>query len=190
MSSRKCRYYLAGYCRNGDSCPFIHVNPYDSQPDKRVPTLSPMILRTCRFFLKGYCAYGNGCEFFHPPRGFHEKMKESDNCRHMFSVNIRFGNQSVTESDVQKSETEKVMDTETVNSSPYLQGFSFKQTLESLLQERAKDPETLEDFGYQPEEVYSCEENLSVEELRIYSNEEEEAFSHIPLLPPPQNLCI
>lgn len=105
-------------------------------------------------------------------------------------VNICVGNQSVTESGVQKSETEKVMDTETANSTPYLQDFSFKQTLESLLQENAKDPETLEDFGYQPEEVYSREENLSVEELRTYSNEEENAFSYIPLLPPPRNLCI
>ncbi|VDL60011.1 unnamed protein product [Hymenolepis diminuta] len=174
MSSRKCRYYLAGYCRNGNSCPFIHVNPYDSQPDQRIPTLSPMVLRTCRFYLKGYCAYGDGCEFFHPPRG----------------INICVGNQSVTESGVQKSETEKVMDSETANSTPYLQGFSFKQTLESLFQEKTKDPETLGDFGYQPEEVYSREENLSAEELKIYSNEEEDAFSYIPLLPPPQNLCI
>ncbi|VDO13541.1 unnamed protein product [Rodentolepis nana] len=162
MSSRRCRYYLAGYCRNGFRCPFLHIDPYDSQWTQRVPPRSTMVLRTCRFYRNGHCAFGDGCEFFHPSGGY----------------------------GVQKSEKGEVVDDERPNSPPNLQDFSSNQTHESLLQEKAKDPETLEDFGYQPEEVFSCEENLSVEELEAYFNEGEDAFSHIPLLPPPQNLCL
>nr|CUU99385.1 hypothetical transcript [Hymenolepis microstoma] len=124
MSSRRCRYYLAGYCRNGSRCPFVHVNPHDSQSTERVPTHNSMVLRTCRFYRNGHCGFGDGCAFFHPRGG----------------------------GGVQKSENEKVVVDERSNSTPNLQDFSFKQTLESLLQEKTKDPETLEDFGYQPEE--------------------------------------
>ena len=28
MTSKLCRYFLAGYCREGDNCMFIHAKPF------------------------------------------------------------------------------------------------------------------------------------------------------------------
>eukprot|EP00755_Sulcionema_specki_P021357 Sspe_Gene.74052::Locus_45400_Transcript_1_1_Confidence_1.000_Length_751::g.74052::m.74052 len=43
-----CRYWSSGYCRNGDSCRFLHRRA------------------TCRYWREGRCRYGSNCKFQHP----------------------------------------------------------------------------------------------------------------------------
>ncbi|KAG7225692.1 hypothetical protein INR49_012278 [Caranx melampygus] len=43
-----CKYYNNGRCRDGDSCPYLHV---------------------CKYALKGNCKYGSSCKLNHPRAG-------------------------------------------------------------------------------------------------------------------------
>lgn len=96
-------------------------------------------------------------------------------------------NQPARQSSVNLYHYRKPQDSESTASASLK--FSFKQTLETLLAE-SSEPEKREDFGYQLDEVYSSKENLSPEDLETYSMNGEGAFSLIPLLPPPEDLCL
>src|SRR5882757_6511474 len=74
-----CKFFPQGFCRNGDSCGFIHEQHTrtPAQPtierlsiNPAVPTLphkeakSP---RICTFFMQGSCNKGDKCWYVHPP---------------------------------------------------------------------------------------------------------------------------
>ncbi|KAM7536673.1 hypothetical protein Aperf_G00000080538 [Anoplocephala perfoliata] len=186
MYSQPCRHYLAGYCRNGDNCPFIHSDPYKSHPSrvsyKRDAFWNPAVPRVCRFFLMGSCAYGNGCEFLHP----RQRGSNDHSANHPARQGSAHLSAAPRTANTDLYHYRKPQDSKSTPSAPL--GFSFKQTLEAL--KKSGKLEKLEDFGYQPDEIYSSRENLSSEDLDAYSKEGEGAFSYIPLLPPPEDLCL
>ncbi|CAG0894195.1 unnamed protein product, partial [Darwinula stevensoni] len=53
-ATERCRYFLSGFCREGESCRFLHPIQYEmGNPFKPVPV--------CRYFLQGICAFGANC---------------------------------------------------------------------------------------------------------------------------------
>ena len=62
-----CRFFVSGFCRDGNSCRFDHAMPESSTP---VPTIVAMPGRSrdtrCPFFEKGTCNKGDKCWFVHP----------------------------------------------------------------------------------------------------------------------------
>lgn len=70
--------------------------------------------------------------------------------------------------------------------------FSFRRALNDLQTNEVPKVTSVikpEDLGYAKEEVFTTKENLTMEDLKAYSEEGEEAFKIIPLLPPSEELC-
>ncbi|VDM18419.1 unnamed protein product [Hydatigera taeniaeformis] len=187
MYSAICHHYLAGYCRNGDDCIFIHADPaykprspytYSAPHYERSFLRNFGSPRVCRFYQMGYCAYGAGCEFLHP----------RDKALNTSQQPPRDPN---IQRQVPTSKSDRFHYRKTVDAEPTPTTFSFKKTLESLLLRDTASAAFAkrEDFGYKREEVFSAKENLSDEDLKIYSETGESGFSSIPLLPPPEDLC-
>ena len=83
---RPCKFFAQGFCRNGDSCKFIHEQKIRTQNHfEPVASAFPAIerlntnpaaathlnggtksTRTCMFFLKGSCNRGDKCWYVHP----------------------------------------------------------------------------------------------------------------------------
>jgi len=60
VSAVPCKFYLSGFCKNGDKCPFLHEekNETEDKPKKAIPT-------PCKFFASGTCRKGDKCPFVH-----------------------------------------------------------------------------------------------------------------------------
>ncbi|KAL5106404.1 hypothetical protein TcWFU_008761 [Taenia crassiceps] len=191
MYSAVCRHFLAGYCRNGEDCIFIHANPnYKPRPsynysvpryERNFPR-NPGAPRICRFFQMGYCAYGAGCGFLHP-------RNKALNTPQQLQKGVSTRSPALT-AQPDRFHFRKSIDAESTS----VPTFSFRKTFESLLPRDTGDAGTAvlteqQYFGYKGEEVFSTKENLSVDDLKIYSETGEDGFSFIPLLPPPEELC-
>lgn len=76
-----CKFFAQGFCRNGDSCSFIHESRASTglhlMPSTETPNLKPAAVsdcngeskpaQNCRFFLQGKCSKGKECRYIHPP---------------------------------------------------------------------------------------------------------------------------
>lgn len=58
-----CRYFVSGFCKNGDKCTFVHTNP-PPPPAVSIHNASPPPM-ACRFYLSGFCRKGTACPYLH-----------------------------------------------------------------------------------------------------------------------------
>ena len=61
-STKMCQYFMAGYCRNGSSCPDSHGSGGTLGPSISTGTSGNL----CQYFISGYCREGAACKDLHP----------------------------------------------------------------------------------------------------------------------------
>lgn len=70
---KHCRYFMAGHCRNGTSCPDVHgpdTDPAGAPSATSTPAPAPSDGRQhCRYFMAGYCRAGASCPDVHGSAG-------------------------------------------------------------------------------------------------------------------------
>jgi hypothetical protein len=59
-----CAYFLAGCCKKGEKCLFVHV-PND-RSDSLWENVSEPPFKICTYFLRGNCKFGAECHNVHP----------------------------------------------------------------------------------------------------------------------------
>lgn len=93
-----CKFFAQGFCRNGDSCSFIHEQSrhrsVNSQPVPSAlavnqrsnisPAIAPhhdgggVLPRICKFYLQGSCNKGDWCSYAHPSAPVPPEQVHSD----------------------------------------------------------------------------------------------------------------
>ena len=81
-----CKYYLRGYCKNGQNCRYRHNS--EKRNEKRRKLDTKFKTAHCTFYLGGYCKKQENCIYIHDPIKLREVRDERN---HQKLQNVKKG---------------------------------------------------------------------------------------------------